>query len=154
MDHIDRILERIPHIKRDILIPLLQEVQDEDGFISEEALVKIGHQLGLPASKIYGLATFYNQFRFVPRGRYHIELCNGTTCHMEGSGEIIRELEKILGISDGQVTKDGNFSLEVQSCIGACGDAPVIAINGRYYKAIGVKDLRDIIKNLTEGLEL
>ena len=153
MDRIEKILDRFPHVKRDVLIPLLQEVQDEYGYLSEDALRRIGSHLGLPASKIYGLATFYNQFSFVPRGKYHIEICNGSACHLEGSKEILAEIEKELGITDGQSTKDGRFSLEVQSCIGACGESPVVAVNKKYFTAVSVKRIREIIKLYNSGEE-
>jgi len=146
----DEILKRFPQIKRNALIPLLQAVQDEFGYISEEAIARIGSHLSLPTSKVYGLATFYNQFSFSPRGLYHISLCNGTACHMAGSGELYTELSKLLEISDGETTRDGLFSLEVQSCIGACGQSPVIAINDSYYSGIGVKEVREIIKQYRE----
>jgi NADH:ubiquinone oxidoreductase subunit E len=143
---IGQILERFPQIKRNALIPLLQAFQDEFGHISESAVEKIGAHLSLPTSKVYGLATFYNQFSFVPRGRYHITLCNGTSCHMGGSAGLLGEIIKLLEIEDGETTRDNLFSLEVQSCLGACGQSPVMAINGKYYSGIGVKDVRKIIK--------
>ena len=147
---IEKILQRFPHIKRNALIPILQAVQDEFGYISEEAVARIGLHLSLPTSKIFGLATFYNQFSFSPRGVYHITLCNGSSCHMGGSGELLSEITKILDIGDGETTRDGYFSLEVQSCIGACGQSPVMAINGTYYSGIGVKEVREIIKQTQE----
>ena len=143
---IDEILERFPQIKRNALIPLLQAIQDEFGYISETAIARIGDHLSLPTSKVYGLATFYNQFSFSPRGEYHITLCNGSSCHMGGSGELLSEITKMLEIEDGETTRDRLFSLEVQSCIGACGQSPVMAINGKYYSGIGVKEVRAIIK--------
>ena len=143
---IDKILERFPQIKRNALIPLLQAIQDEFGYISETAIARIGGHLSLPTSKVYGLATFYNQFSFSPRGEYHITLCNGSSCHMGGSGELLAEITKMLEIGDGQATRDRLFSLEVQSCIGACGQSPVMAINGKYYSGVGVKEVRAIIK--------
>ena len=143
---LDEILIRFPQIKRNALIPLLQAVQDEFGYISEEAIARIGTHLSLPSSKVYGLATFYNQFSFSPRGVYHISLCNGSSCHLGGSGELLSELTKLLEIEDGKTTRDGLFSLEVQSCIGACGQSPVMAINDNYYSGVGVKEVRDIIK--------
>ncbi|MCK5136047.1 MAG: NAD(P)H-dependent oxidoreductase subunit E [Bacteroidales bacterium] len=147
---IDEILDRFPQIKRNALIPLLQAVQDEFGYISEEAIVRIGAHLSLPTSKVYGLATFYNQFSFSPRGVYHIALCNGSSCHLGGSGELFGELIKLLEIGDGETTRDGLFSLEVQSCIGACGQSPVMAVNGTYFSGITVKELREIIKQYRE----
>ena len=150
---IDDILQGFPQIKRNVLIPLLQAVQDEYGFISEEAIARIGAHLSLPASKVYGLATFYNQFSFSPRGVNHITLCNGTACHMARSGELLAELTKLLGVGDGETTRDGLFSLEVQSCIGACGQPPVLAINDAYYSGIGVKELREIINEYREDAD-
>lgn len=147
---IDEILQRFPQIKRNALIPLLQAVQEEFGHISEEAIVSIGAHLSLPTSKVYGLATFYNQFSFSPRGFYHIILCNGTSCHMGGSGDLQREITKLLEIGDGETTRDGLFSLEVQSCIGACGQSPVMSVNETYYSRIGVKEVREIIKQYRE----
>ncbi len=150
---IEEILHQFPQIKRHALIPLLQAVQDEFGYISEEAIARIGSHLSLPTSKVYGLATFFNQFTFSPRGMYHVVLCNGTSCHMSGSGELLKEITKLLEISDGETTRDGMFSLEVQSCIGACGQSPVMAVNGTYYSEIGVKEVREIIKQYKEDAE-
>jgi NADH-quinone oxidoreductase E subunit len=147
---IDEILRRFPQIKRNALIPLLQAVQDEFGYISEEAISRIGSHLSLPTSKVYGLATFYNQFSFSPRGFYHVVLCNGTSCHMSGAGELLSEIYKLLDINDGETTRDGLFSLEVQSCIGACGQSPVMAVNGEYHSGISVKEVREIINQYRE----
>ncbi|MDX2432349.1 MAG: NAD(P)H-dependent oxidoreductase subunit E [Bacteroides sp.] len=143
---INEILERFPQIKRNALIPLLQAIQDEFGYISETAISCIGDHLSLPTSKIFGLATFYNQFSFSSRGEYHITICNGSSCHMGGSGELLAEITKMLEIKDGETTRDRLFSLEVQSCIGACGQSPVMAINDKYYSGVGVKEVRAIIK--------
>jgi len=145
-NRIDEILEGFPQIKRNALIPLLQAIQDEFGYISETAIARIGDHLSLPTSKVYGLATFYNQFSFSPRGKYHISICNGSSCHMGGAGELMSEINKMLEIKDGETTRDRLFSLEVQSCIGACGQSPVMAINDRYYSGVGIKEVRAIIK--------
>lgn len=150
---IEEILQRFPQIKRNALIPLLQAMQDEFGYISEDAVASIGSHLSLPTSKVYGLATFYNQFTFSPRGLYHVVLCNGSSCHMGGAGELINEVTKLLEISDGETTRDGMFSLEVQSCIGACGQSPVLSVNGSYYSGIGIKEVREIIKQYREDAE-
>ena len=147
---IDEILQRFPQVKRNALIPLLQAVQDEFGHISEEAIARIGAHLSLPTSKVYGLATFYNQFSFSPRGFYHIILCNGTSCHMGGSGDLLGEITRLLEIGDGETSRDGLFSLEVQSCIGACGQSPVMSVNGTYYSRITVKEVREVINQYRE----
>jgi NADH-quinone oxidoreductase E subunit len=145
---IDSIINRFPDIRQDSLIPLLQEVQDCIGFISEEAVKKIGQHLNLSTSKIYGVASFYNQFRFLPKGKFHIQLCYGTACHVLGASTVLKELEKMLKIKDGETTKDGLFSLEVQTCIGGCGQAPLIVINGDFYGKLKIESLEDIIANL------
>lgn len=146
IDKTQELLDQFPQLTRDALIPMLQAVQDELGFLSEEAIEKIGLHLNLPASKIYGLATFYNQFRFSPRGKYHIQVCNGSACHLDHSVSILKELHKHLEIGDGEITRDGMFSLEVLACIGACGQSPVIAINGVYYPKVKVRMIKDILE--------
>jgi NADH-quinone oxidoreductase subunit E len=146
MNNIDEIILRFPRVKRNALIPLLQAVQDEFGYISEEAIHRIGEHLSLPTSKVYGLATFYNQFSFSPKGKVHILVCNGSACNLEGAGELLQEITKLLGIGDGETTRDGYFSLEIQSCIGACGRSPVLCINGIYYAATSVTELRELIQ--------
>jgi len=147
---IEEIVGQFPQIKRNALIPLLQAVQDEFGYISEDAISRIGTHLSLPTSKVYGLATFYNQFSFTPRGYFHVVLCNGSSCHMSGAGELLNEVRKLLEIKDGETTRDGLFSLEVQSCIGACGQSPLMSVNGEYHSGISVKEVREIINQYRE----
>jgi NADH-quinone oxidoreductase E subunit len=144
-DLTDKILENYPRAKRGDLIPILQEVQDANGYLTEVAIVKIGQHLKLPPSKIYGIATFYNQFSFEPRGRYHIQVCHGTTCHVAGGMNLIRELEKQLRIHHGESTRDGRFSIEVVSCMGACGKAPVVAVNDDYYIRMNAEELKELL---------
>ncbi len=147
---LESILKEFPSIKRDSLIPMLQKVQAEFGYLSEESIAEISRSLNLPASKVYGLATFYNQFRFTPPGKYHLKICDGTSCHLEGSGSVIREIEKSLGISDGETSRDGLFSLEVLSCIGACGEGPVISVNETYYSKVDKSKIKEIISSIRE----
>jgi len=147
---VTNLLKKFPNINRDALIPMLQEVQDTFGYIPEEAIIKIGEYLDLPESKIFGLATFYNQFRFSPKGKYHICLCNGTACHMEGSQMIYEELKKRLKIGDGETTRDGLFSIEILSCIGACGHAPVMSVNNKYYRNVKKEEIKEIIESYRE----
>ncbi len=143
----EAILQRHPNEKRDSLIPILQEIQGEVGYISEEAVVAVGTHLHLPTSKIYGVATFYNQFRFEPPGKYHIQLCRGTACHVLGSSTVLDEVQKTLKIKSGQATKDGVFSLEVVACIGACGLAPVISINGEFHAKVTTQSIKEILES-------
>lgn len=142
---IGALLERYPNASRDSLIPILQEVQEELGYLSRDAVVEIGKHLRLPASKIYGVATFYNQFRFQPQGRNHIQVCRGTACHVKGSAAILDALKRELKIEAGQTTRDGEFSLEVVACIGACGLAPVICVNGEFHAGVTTQSVGKIL---------
>lgn len=144
---INAILERFPNKQREDLIPILQEIQDEFGFLSEEIIYRVGQYLSISVNKIYGVATFYDNFRFGPSGKYHIRLCHGTACHVAGSSTFIDELEKLLKIKPGETDKEGLFSLEVVSCIGACGLAPIIEINGEYFTRLSPNNLNDIIQS-------
>lgn len=151
---IDIILQKFPDIRQESLIPLLQEVQDRIGFITEEAVVRIGQHLNISTSKIYGVASFYNQFRFEPKGKFHVQVCYGTACHVLGASTVLKELEKMLKIKDGETTKDGLFSLEVQTCIGGCGQAPVIAINGDFFGKLTLEKLDELINSCRKQDEL
>jgi NADH-quinone oxidoreductase subunit E len=142
---IGALLQRHPNASRDALIPILQEVQEELGYLSRDAVVQIGKHLRLPVSKIFGVATFYNQFRFQPQGRNHIQLCRGTACHVKGSAALLEAVKRELKIDAGQTTRDGEFSLEVVACIGACGLAPVICVNGEFHAGVTTKSLGKII---------
>lgn len=145
MIEIESILEKYPFVQRDNLIPILQEIQEEYGFLSEQSIVKVGKYLNMPTSKIYGLATFYNQFRFETIAKYHICICNGTSCHVNSNTRVIKEFKKLLNIDVGEITKDGNFGLEEVSCMGACGLGPVVKVNDTYYTSVGIKQVAEII---------
>jgi NADH-quinone oxidoreductase E subunit len=142
---LDGVLQRYPNASRDALIPILQAVQQEQGYLSRDAVVQIGRHLRLPASKIYGVATFYNQFRFQPQGRNHVQVCRGTACHVKGSAAILEAVKRDLKVEPGQTTRDGEFSLEVVACIGACGLAPVICINGDFHAGVTTKSVGNIL---------
>jgi len=115
--------------KPDELIPILQHVQNEYGYLPETVMSEIAEFTCVPASRVYAVATFYAQFRFTPIGRNHIILCRGTACHVRGTQRILEEIEKILGIKDGETTEDMEYTLETVACIGACGLSPCIMIN-------------------------
>ncbi len=143
---IQDILNKHPDASRDALIPILQEVQDAEGYLSKDTMMQIGKALNLPVSKIYGVATFYNQFRFSPVGKYHIQICRGTACHVKGSSKILSALTHELNVEPGETTRDGLFSLEVVACIGACGLAPVISINGEFFADMSPEKVRKLIE--------
>ena len=148
---INKIIEKHPNLTRDVLIPIMQEIQDEYGYLSQEAILILSKRFKLPPSKIYGLATFYNQFRFRQKGQYHIQVCNGSSCHLTFSHKIIKEIKKELQIEEGDITRDKKFSLEILPCIGACGQSPVISINDEYYTKLTISRLKEILQLYKEA---
>ncbi len=152
-DPLADILQRFDHAGRDSLIPLLQEVQEAEGYISRLAVARIGQHLDLPASKIYGVATFYNQFRFQPLGQFHIQVCRGTACHVKGSAAVLDALQRELEIEPDQTTPDGLFSIEVVACIGACGLAPVISVNGEFHAKLTPEAVKTVIADYRKQAE-
>jgi NADH:ubiquinone oxidoreductase subunit E len=149
----DTILKKYKPGKREDLIPLLQEIQEDSGYLSEEAIVKIGSFLGLSTTKIYGLATFYDRFRFLPSGKVQIRICHGTSCFLNGSQAIINKIKEETGVSAGHTTRDGNFSYEIVSCMGGCCNGPVINVNGQFYTHIKADQLPELIKRLKYVIE-
>jgi len=134
------------------LIPLLQDIQENLGYLSRESVSMASETLDMPTSKIYGVATFYNQFRFEPTGKFHIQVCRGTACHVLGSATVLKTLEKELKIKAGQTTRDALFSIEVVACIGACGLAPVININGTFHAKVTESSIGEIIEGYRQSL--
>jgi NADH-quinone oxidoreductase E subunit len=115
--------------KADQLIPLMESVQDEFGYLSRESMREIARFLKVPESRVYGVATFYALFRLTPRGKIMVRVCRGTACHVRGGAQILQEVEKHLGIKPGETTQDMEFSLETISCFGSCALAPVMVVN-------------------------
>lgn len=142
----NQIFENYKRNERSSLIPLLQDVQNVYGYLPEAALSDISEFLHIPLSRVYGVATFYNQFRLTPLGENIIRVCRGTACHVKNSGNILFALESELGILAGQTTRDKKFTIEVVNCIGACSIAPVILVNDDYHGRISVKDVPKILK--------
>ena len=140
-----QVYDKYPPNDPSVLIPILQDIQDILGYLSEEEMNKVAMHTKMPVSRIYGVATFYNQFRLTPLGKYIIRVCRGTACHVKGSFDILQTLENELGIKAGGTTKDQLFSLETVACIGACSIAPVIAINDEYYGHLTVKKIQKLV---------
>jgi NADH-quinone oxidoreductase subunit E len=145
---LDLILKKYKHGRREDLIPLLQEIQAENGYLSEESIVRVGGHLGLSTTKIFGLATFYDQFRFIPSGKVHLKICHGTSCFMNGSQAIIDKIKEELKISPGQTTRNGNFSFDIVTCLGGCYHGPVIMVNGEYQIHIRAEQVPALITKL------
>jgi NADH:ubiquinone oxidoreductase subunit E len=147
-ERIEAILNKHPQKSRDNLLPILQEIHDSVGYLTEEALIEVSKHLEIPVSKIYGVSTFFDQFKFKPNGKNHIQLCNGTSCHINKGNILIQEIENILQIKNGDTTKDGLFSLELKDCLGACHLGPIVKINNDIYTKVSVKDIIEIIDTL------
>ncbi|MHC1707721.1 MAG: NAD(P)H-dependent oxidoreductase subunit E [Bacteroidales bacterium] len=149
---IESIIQKHLKNQRDILIPVLQDIQKEFGYISEEAVIKIGRYLNLPTSKIFGVATFYDEFHFQVKGRLHIIICRGTTCHLSTSLKLLEDVQNYLNIKPGEISRDGMYSLSTNTCMGACGLAPVISINGVYYEQMTIDTFKELLESLRQRL--
>jgi NADH-quinone oxidoreductase subunit E len=150
MNAVEAVLQKHPRAGRDALIPILQEVQEKQGYLSREAVIRISRHLNLPTAKLYGVATFYNQFRFQPKGKYHFMVCRGTACHVKGSSRALEMAQKILQLKPGQTSRDRLFSLETVACMGACGLSPVMNLNGEFYAKVTPQKLVQIIQECRE----
>jgi NADH-quinone oxidoreductase subunit E len=127
------------------LIPVLQEAQEKFGYLPAEAMQKFAKYLRLPESTVFGVSTFYAQFKLTPTGRRKIVVCRGTACHVRGGARILKEVERRLGIRPGETTKDMEYSLETVACIGACALAPTMRIDGETYGQMTTKKVAEVI---------
>lgn len=130
------------------LIPVLQVVQDEFGYLPNDTMAKIAKFTGASESNVFGVASFYAQFRLTPTGKNKINVCRGTACHVRGAPQILEEVERHLGIKEGESTPDMEYSLETVACIGCCALAPVITINDEVYGKLSLKDVAKILPKL------
>ncbi len=128
------------------LITVLQEAQHAYGYLSEEILEYIANHTGVKLSQIYGVVTFYGQFRLHPGGKHMIKVCHGTACYVSGAAKISDDISSELEIEIGETTKDGIFSLETVACLGACGLAPVMMINKKTYGRLNSESATEAIK--------
>lgn len=128
------------------LIPLLQQAQETDGYISRQRIEEIHARCGIPLAQIYGVATFYAQFRLHPVGKNLIRVCHGTACHVSGANEITKAVEDTLGIRNGETTPDRQFTIETVSCVGCCSLAPVIMVNHTTHGNLSEKEVKKVVK--------
>jgi len=142
---INIILDQNPSNDKGSLIPILQEVQKEKGYISQEAIVKISRRLRVSRSTIYGVATFYSQFRFNPPGRNSVKICLGTACHVQGGDFLLNALQLEIGIKPGETTEDRRFDLGRVACLGCCALAPVMMVNNNIHSRMSVIKLRQVL---------
>lgn len=142
-------LEKYKNIKGS-LITVLQKAQEIYGFLPTDVIYRIAEEMNLTPAKVMGVATFYTQFRFRPVGKYLIMLCQGTACHVNGSERIEKAITEELGISDGETTEDGLFTLKNVACLGCCSLSPVMMINEKTYGSLTPETVREILKELKE----
>lgn len=128
------------------LMLVLSETQKEYGYIPLEVQEIISDELNIPISEIYGVVTFYSFFSLTPKGRYVIGVCLGTACYVKGGQNIIDKFSELLKIKPGQTTEDGLFTLDALRCIGACGIAPALSVNGKVYPKVTLSSVKDIIE--------
>jgi NADH-quinone oxidoreductase subunit E len=152
-ENLENIFSKYPVNKKNGLLPILQDIQNQQGYLTDDLLAEVGKYLDLPANKVYGVATFYDQFTFHPRGQFHIRICRGTACHLFGSSTYLEELENNFKVKAGNTSKDRKFSLEVSNCMGACDSAPIIHVNDSFYTHVSAADLDRIIRSLKEKSE-
>jgi NADH-quinone oxidoreductase subunit E len=129
-----------------VLIPLLQEAQAADGYISRAAMEEIHRRSGIPLAHVYGVATFYAQFRLQPVGRHLVKVCHGTACHVAGAREITEALETELGVATGTTTADGLYTLETVACLGCCSLAPVITVGAETHGGLDTSAARRALR--------
>ncbi len=146
---LDETLEQYKSIKGS-LITVLQKAQEIYGYLPTDVIYKIAEEMNLTPAKVMGVATFYTQFRFQPVGKYLIMLCQGTACHVNGSEKIEKAITEELGISDGETTSDGLFTLKNVACLGCCSLSPVMMINEETYGSLTPVKVKEILKELKE----
>jgi bidirectional [NiFe] hydrogenase diaphorase subunit len=133
----------------DALLEVLNVAQETYGFLSQELLINISDQLSVPITQVYGVATFYHMFSFEPLGEHNCIVCDGTACHVKGSTKIIDALSEEFKVSPGETTEDGKFSLSIARCVGSCGLAPVVVMDGQVH---GKEEPETLARRITDSI--
>ncbi len=139
--------KRYPDIKA-MMLPSLWLVQEQEGWISLDAMKFLAKKIGVSKADVYSVATFYTMFKLELKGKYHISLCKTASCKLRGSKKIREVIIEKLGIKHGETTKDGKFSFEEVECLGACGNAPVISLNDEYFENLTPKKIEELLDRL------
>lgn len=143
----ERLVKRYP-IRESMIIPALWLTQEQEGWISAEAIAYVADRIGTFAAKVYEAATFYTMFNLEPKGKYHICVCRTLSCWLREKQAIVDLLASEVGVKPGQVSSDGRFSLEEVECLGHCGSAPVVQINGEFYEEMDVDKMKALLATL------
>jgi len=146
LSYVDSVLDRFEG-KKGTLITILQQVQSHQGFLEKEALVKVAKSMGISTARIYGIVTFYAQFRLTPIGKHLIRVCHGTACHVQNAEGLTEALSQELNLETGGTTPDKLFTLESVACLGCCSLAPVIMVGEKVYGKLSTDRVRKVIKD-------
>lgn len=133
------------------LIPVLQKIQDEFGYVSEQNMKEVSRELGIPLSEVFGVFSFYSQFRDKPPAKFTIDVCMGTACYVLGGGDVLNEFCSQLGIKQGETSEDGMWKIMGSRCLGCCGLAPVVSVNGKIHGHMKRADVAKIIEQCKGG---
>jgi NADH-quinone oxidoreductase subunit E len=136
---------------RDMLIPMMQDVQEECGYLPQGELKELSRALDVPLSRIYGVATFYGSFRLMPKGDHTIQLCMGTVCFLKGAGKISDAIQEEFGLVPGGTSPDGKFTFSPVNCVGACALAPVMVVDGEYHGGLTVDSAAELLREVAAG---
>ena len=133
-----------------MLIPMMQDVQAENGYLPQAELKELSRRLGVPLAQVYSVATFYSSFRLMPKGDHTIQLCLGTVCFLKGAGRISESIQKEFALVPGGTSPDGKFTFSPVNCVGACALAPVMVVDGEYHGSLSVDSAMDLLHRIAE----
>jgi NADH-quinone oxidoreductase E subunit len=146
-EEFERLIKRYPE-REAMILPGLWLIQDQQGWVSQEAMEYLAEKIGTPVTKVYEVATFYTMYKLHPMGKYHISVCRTLSCHLCGKAAVLERLTSRLGIEPGQVSEDGMFSLEEAECLGHCGTAPVIQVNDDFHENMTPEKVDSLLDEL------
>jgi len=149
---LDEYIDSLP-TKQGALIPTLHKAQSIFGYLPAEVQNHVAHKLDVPSSKVYGVVSFYSFFTMTKKGKYRVNVCMGTPCFVRGADKILEKFEKTLEVKAGNTTEDGMYSIDALRCVGACGLAPVVIVNGKVYGRIGESDVDNVVKDFLAEVE-
>jgi NADH-quinone oxidoreductase subunit E len=127
------------------LISILQDIQKHEGYLPQEVIRRVAERMEIPLTRIYGVATFYKTLNLIPQGRHSITICSGTACHVRGSDRMLKEIKNFLNIEPGCTTEDGEFTLNMVNCLGACAIGPVVVLDGKYHGKMTSPKVKDLL---------